>query len=179
MATITELLKLQKPKVLNQEQIDSFMKNGFLTLPGAIDPEKGDMWMEEVWNRLGMYVTTSVARSVPCRIWWNTYSSRQRTYILLPLTFSPSLLTSVHRDPNDKSTWHRERTNMPSHRKIAVSEIAPIAWEAICELCGGEDRIDDKGKAWSDGFIVNLGSPEGEGKEIPPKELDNCKYCAQ
>jgi hypothetical protein len=81
----------------------------------------------------------------------------------------------IARDPNDKSTWHAERTNMPSRKRIPVSEVAPTAWTAICDLCGGEDRVHESARTWSDGFIVNLGSPEGEGKEIAPKDLDNCK----
>ena len=28
-------------------------------------------------------------------------------------------------DPNDKSTWTQERTNMPAHRREKVSVIAP------------------------------------------------------
>jgi hypothetical protein len=62
---------------------------------------------------------------------------------------------------------------MPQHARIPVAEIAPTAWRAICELCGGEERVADVGKVWSDGFIVNLGCPELEGSNIPPKELDN------
>lgn len=132
MATITELLSYQKPKVLTQSQIDSFMTHGFLRLPGAIIPEKGEEWTRNVWHRLGM-------------------------------------------DPNDKSTWHTERTNMPSHSKIDVKQVAPVAWDAICDLCGGEERVSESGKKWSDGFIVNLGSEETEGRRLGPKELDNCK----
>ena len=52
--TISQLLEHQKPKTLNQEQVDSFMKHGFLRIPGAILPEKGAMWTKNVWNRLGM-----------------------------------------------------------------------------------------------------------------------------
>jgi hypothetical protein len=52
--TISQLLEHQKLKSLTQEQIDSFMKYGFLRLPGAIIPEKGDMWTQHVWTRLGM-----------------------------------------------------------------------------------------------------------------------------
>jgi len=75
-------------------------------------------------------------------------------------------------DPHDQSTWTRERTNMPEHRKIKVSEFAPKAWDAICELVGGEGRVNEKSGYWNDGFIVNLGTPEGAGKEIHPKELN-------
>lgn len=76
-------------------------------------------------------------------------------------------------NPNDPSTWTRERTNMPQHRLIEVKYFAPKAWNAIVELCGGEDRITDSSKKWADSFIVNLGSPENEGTAIPPKKLDN------
>ena len=30
----------------------------------------------------------------------------------------------------------------------------------MCELLGGEDRISDNMRSWSDGFIVNLGKEE-------------------
>ena len=66
-------------------------------------------------------------------------------------------------DPNDKSTWTAERTNMPHHRSIAAKEIAPTAWDAICELCGGVDRVNPDVSQWNDGFIVNLGSEKSEG----------------
>ncbi|KXJ85902.1 hypothetical protein Micbo1qcDRAFT_220235 [Microdochium bolleyi] len=77
-------------------------------------------------------------------------------------------------DPNDKSTWgDRDRVHMAKHNYIPTSEIAPKAWEAICELLGGADRIADNGKEWVDSFIVNLGSEAGEGKVVEPRELDN------
>lgn len=52
--TISKLLEQQKFKTLTQEQVDSFMQHGWLRLPGAIVPEKGDMWTQHVWDRLGM-----------------------------------------------------------------------------------------------------------------------------
>lgn len=130
MATpqIQELLKHQRFKVLNQEQVSSFMKHGFLRLPGAIPLENCDRWAKHVWQRLGM-------------------------------------------DPNDKTTWTTERNHMAKLNMIPAREIAPLAWDAICELCGGEDRISPGGDKWTDGFIVNLGSEEIEGKTTPPKEL--------
>ncbi|RVX69688.1 hypothetical protein B0A52_06332 [Exophiala mesophila] len=75
--------------------------------------------------------------------------------------------------PTDKSTWTRERINMPEHRRLAIPEFSPKAWDAICDLVGGEERVTDKSKTWSDSFIVNLGTEENEGKEFKPKELDN------
>lgn len=74
-------------------------------------------------------------------------------------------------DPDDKSTWTNERNHMPKLNVAPAKQLAPTAWAAICELCGGEDRIA-KGEMWTDSFIVNLGSPETDGKKVTPKELD-------
>jgi hypothetical protein len=126
---IAEVLKTKKFEVLNEEQVHSFMKYGFLRLPGAIPVENCDRWARHVWHRIGM-------------------------------------------DPNDKSTWTTERTNMAKLSTVAAKEIAPVAWAAICELCGGEDKIAKGGDQWTDGFIVNVGSEAMEGKATPPKELD-------
>jgi len=78
-------------------------------------------------------------------------------------------------DPNDKSTWDRERIHMPWHKRETVSTFAPKAWEAMKDLLGGEERIDEQSSSWGDSFIVNLGTPELEGpdKHVDPKDLDN------
>jgi hypothetical protein len=75
-------------------------------------------------------------------------------------------------DPADKSTWSALRTNMPSHNEFSAAELSPRAWAAICELCGGEDRITPETKQWRDALIVSLGSPEFEGKHVAPQDLD-------
>lgn len=49
---------------------------------------------------------------------------------------------------------------MPWHTHIPVSDFSPKAWSAMCELLGGEERISDDMRSWSDGFIVNLGKEE-------------------
>ncbi|KAK4192007.1 ribonucleoside-diphosphate reductase large subunit [Podospora australis] len=79
--------------------------------------------------------------------------------------------TRLGMDPTDKSTWTRLRTNMPHHSEFDASEFAPRAWAAICELCGGEDRVHPQTKMWKDSWIVNLGTAEGEGKRVPPENL--------
>jgi hypothetical protein len=128
--TIPELLTHQNFKTLNEEQVASFMKHGFLRLEGAIPLDNCDSWTQNVWARLAM-------------------------------------------DPADKSTWHTERTNMAKLNSVLAADIAPKAWAAICELCGGEDRIAKGGETWFDSFIVNLGSEQTEGKTVGPRELDN------
>ena len=63
---------------------------------------------------------------------------------------------------------------MPEHSSVLVSDFSPEAWNAICELVGGEERLseDAKFRTWNDGFIVNLGTEEGAGKVVGPKDLD-------
>ncbi|KAE9371033.1 hypothetical protein N431DRAFT_558656 [Stipitochalara longipes BDJ] len=79
--------------------------------------------------------------------------------------------TRLGMSPDDKSTWTKAQINMPSHWNFDAATIAPKAWAAICELCGGEDRLTEHSREWRDSFIVNLGTPEGEGKLVPPKKL--------
>jgi len=84
-----------------------------------------------------------------------------------------SVWTRLGMSPTDKSTWHTERTNMPSHGTFEASEFTPKAWAAICDLVGGEERIADYNRTWNDGLIVNLGTPQGEGKDIGGRDLTN------
>jgi len=126
-----ELLAHQKFNTLTQEQVDHFMKHGFVRIPGAIPLEMCDWWTRDVWARLGI-------------------------------------------DPDDKSTWGEfDRLHMAKHNYLEASEIAPKAWEAMCELLGGEDRIAKEGGYWVDSFIVNLGTEADAGNVIEPKELNN------
>ncbi|KAK8048634.1 hypothetical protein PG994_010364 [Apiospora phragmitis] len=75
---------------------------------------------------------------------------------------------------DDKSTWTQHKVNMPSHRTFDAAALAPRAWAAICELCGGARRVDEaRSRYWRDSLIVNLGTPAGEGRPTPPRALDN------
>jgi hypothetical protein len=58
--------------------------------------------------------------------------------------FTAKMWTRLGMDPNDKSTWTTEKTNMPWHHHVPVAEFSPKAWSAMCQLLGGEDRISDK-----------------------------------
>jgi hypothetical protein len=60
---------------------------------------------------------------------------------------------------------------MPAHNEMYVRDFAPKAYDAMCELVGGEDRITEPSKVWRDNFIVNLGTKEHAGKEADPKDL--------
>jgi hypothetical protein len=71
------------------------------------------------------------------------------------LEYTDSIWTRLGYDPDDQSTWHESSIHMPTHREIDVAAFAPKAWAAMCDLVGGEDRIQLP-YTWGDGFIVNL-----------------------
>lgn len=62
---------------------------------------------------------------------------------------------------------------MPHHVTFDAREFAPKAWAAICELCGGEDRVVPETSEWRDSLIVNLGDPERAGLDTHPHDLTN------
>ena len=59
-------------------------------------------------------------------------------------------------DKNDKSTWAEQRIHMGGDQYVQVKEFAPRVYDAICDLLGGEDRLEQPCR-WSNHFIVNLG----------------------
>jgi hypothetical protein len=118
----------QHNQQLSQDDIDHFMKHGWIKLSGCFTQEQVDKLTSTLWTRLGM-------------------------------------------SPSDKSTWDSERINMPWHTTFPANEFAPKAWSAICDLLGGEERIAQHNRTWNDGFIVNLGTPQGEGKDIGGQDL--------
>ncbi|UCH26013.1 MAG: phytanoyl-CoA dioxygenase family protein [Trueperaceae bacterium] len=72
-------------------------------------------------------------------------------------------------DPEDPATWREEIVWMNREHVARVESLAPRAWGAICDVVGGEDRIDDRvmqieskhfttinSFEWSDAFIVNF-----------------------
>ena len=59
-------------------------------------------------------------------------------------------------DPGDPGTWAQKDIHMPGLNHFAVKDFAPRAWGAVCDLVGGEERVNGTYN-WSDAFIVNLG----------------------
>lgn len=55
----------------------------------------------------------------------------------------------------DPATWEDDRMHMSSSEHWRWSEIAPDAWEVMCDLMGGIDRTDPNAGT-SDGMIVNF-----------------------
>ncbi|KAH8115114.1 hypothetical protein DFH11DRAFT_146876 [Phellopilus nigrolimitatus] len=89
--------------------------------------------------------------------------------------FSDDVWVRLGYDPNDKSTWEKEKIHMPRHREIVTRDFAPKGWTAICEILGGEERIDRTlFESCGDSLICNLGTPEWEKKEsVDPRLLGN------
>ena len=40
--------------------------------------------------------------------------------------------------------------------RVPIRELAPKAWDAICDLTGGADRIAGEAPNWGDGFMCNF-----------------------
>ncbi|KXX82566.1 Ribonucleoside-diphosphate reductase large subunit [Madurella mycetomatis] len=119
-----------------------------MSSPSVLTPEEKEHFLKHGWVKIPNAFTKEQAESVTKDVW-------------IRLGMSPT----------DQSTWTRLRTNMPSHTEFDASQFAPRAWAAICELCGGEERVEPASKMWKDSLIVNLGAAEHEGKPIPPQEL--------
>jgi len=69
-------------------------------------------------------------------------------------------------DRDDPSTWEKPIVHMPNEEWVTVKEFAPKAYSAICQLLGGEDRIEPNPR-WANGFIVNF-SLGADREWIPP-----------
>ncbi|MBC8103987.1 MAG: hypothetical protein H7Z41_15545 [Cytophagales bacterium] len=80
--------------------------------------------------------------------------------------WTDQVFTRLGYEEADPSTWEQHRIHMPSHEFAPVAEYAPLAWGAMCELMGGEDRV--RPSTWGNGFIVNLGKPEDADTWQPP-----------
>jgi hypothetical protein len=114
--------------VLTEEQIESFLRRGHVTIPQCFTRKDAQPWLDEAWIRLGY-------------------------------------------DPGDAATWTERRVHMPSGRHVEVTDFAPKAWRAACELLGGEERIEQP-YTWGDGFIVNLGLGADREWQPPSRTSD-------
>ena len=73
-------------------------------------------------------------------------------------------------DPHNPATWTKDIVWMKNESEVAIRDVAPRAWEALCATVGGEDRLETQvmdtpakfypvnSFNWSDALIVNLRS---------------------
>jgi len=116
-----------------------------------VTPEQIEHFLAHGWVRIPACFTREQAENLTSTIW-----------------------TRLGYSPTDKATWLREKINMPGHTRWPLQSFAPKAWRAICDLLGGEDRIDPESATWGDGWIINLGKDEYESwPSVNPRELDN------
>jgi len=88
--------------------------------------------------------------------------------------FSEDVWIRLGYDRDDRKSWVKERIHLPAHREVPTEEFMPKAWKAICELVGGEERIDRTlFETCVDTLIINLGSEEWRDKEVDPKDFGN------
>lgn len=72
-------------------------------------------------------------------------------------------------DPVDRSTWKKDIVWMDRNHVAPIKDFSPRAWAALCDVIGGEDRIETRvmeiesehfttinSTEWSDAFIVNF-----------------------
>jgi len=70
--------------------------------------------------------------------------------------WSANCFSRLGYDPADKRTWLEPRIHMGGDKFVEVAQFAPRVYGAICDLLGGEERLEPPSR-WSDHFIVNLG----------------------
>lgn len=87
-------------------------------------------------------------------------------------------------DKHDPDTWDQDYAWMYPESRLPVREISPKAWLAICDVVGGQDRIDDTVMAveghfseidsftWSDAFIVNFTKGRDQPWQAPSAQVE-------
>jgi hypothetical protein len=85
-------------------------------------------------------------------------------------------------DKQDPNTWEKEFVWMYPEKAIPIKDLSEKAWLAICDVIGGEDRIEDQiyqieghfdkitSAKWNDAFIVNF--HRGSDQEWEPPSPD-------
>jgi hypothetical protein len=108
--------------------------------------------------------------------------------------FTKEAWSRIGMDPNDRSTWTKEKVHMPTRSSVAFKDFAPKvrsstslawskpdlydqAWDAISDLLGGEDKVAEHTKVLNDSFIINLGHEKYKNETIHPRDLDKCVFC--
>ena len=74
-------------------------------------------------------------------------------------------------DPQDPGTWEQPRVHLSSMNRISVKDFAPVAWTAICDLLGGEEKLNQPDFQWADGFIINFNIGADQPWQSPSPEV--------
>src|SRR5579862_1898659 len=86
-----------------------------------------------------------------------------RGFVVIPDCFSKDIADEwkarayerLGYDPNNPDTWAQSRHHMRGESSMEVKDLAAKAWEAICALMGGEERVKQPCR-WYDNFIGNF-----------------------
>lgn len=74
-------------------------------------------------------------------------------------------------DINDRKTWTRGGKFLDFTRTAHISDLSPSLWSLICDLVGGEDRIDQPNKhTISDSFLLNFPITRAEKAKLDPTD---------
>lgn len=75
-------------------------------------------------------------------------------------------------DPYEPDTWAEPRVHLPGMNWKRAADIAPRAWNAVCDLMGGEERIRNaQNFSLGDGFIINFNIGDGEPWQPPSPKM--------
>lgn len=118
--------------VLDDEQIEHFIDHGFVMVRGCFDRDTAEAWTREAIERIRSEPEKCVRRYDP-----DDPARSLRDF-----------------DPEDPDTWTWPRIDLMGNRNVRVSELAPRAWAAMCDLLGGPQRI--KTKTWANYMVVNV-----------------------
>ncbi|WP_181198251.1 phytanoyl-CoA dioxygenase family protein [Enhygromyxa salina] len=120
------------PRYLSPEQIEQFLTDGFIMLPGVFDPELARRWREDGKRRM---------REEPEK-WIRGYDPTDKAH------------SFENFSADDPETWNRARVDLLGPETLVIEEFAPKAWAAICDLLGGPGRIETR--TWGNYLILNL-----------------------
>lgn len=73
-------------------------------------------------------------------------------------------------NPDDPATWVNSRPPLPEETRVRIRDFAPKAYQASCELVGGEERIAEPFTT-GDCFILNLGIGADKPWEPPSPKV--------
>jgi len=85
-------------------------------------------------------------------------------------------------DKQDPTSWEKDIAWMYPENRLPVREVSARAWDAICDVVGGEDRVEDavleveghfsaiNSFEWSDAFIINFNRGADQPWQPPSAE---------